>query len=146
MKQFSIVLRSPLPPEQAWARVLDLRAHDRLIPFTRITSGLAGAHELRPGHSFTACTMLGRVGFDDVMTVESITPPNGRSPGTARIVKSGRLVLGSIDLNVAAHDGGSTIRWSQDFALGRLWRPLRWAAGLVAPVFYRTVLRRLLRG
>ncbi|MDQ4491542.1 hypothetical protein RBS60_15175, partial [Sinomonas sp. ASV486] len=120
--------------------------HDRLIPFTRITQGLASAEELHPGHLFTACTMLGRVGFNDVMTVEYISPPAGASPGRARIVKSGRLVLGSIDVTVTAHDGGSTVRWVQHFGLGRFVRPVRWAASAVVPFLYRTMLSRLLRG
>lgn len=146
LRHFDLRLTSALPPAAAWARVLDLRAHDRLIPFTRVTAGLAPAAELRPGHRFTACTMFGRVGFDDSMVIESISAPSGTAPGHARIVKTGRFVLGAVELTVSAHDGGSTLRWSQDFALGRLARPVRWAAALVAPVFYRATLRRLLRG
>ncbi|BCT77604.1 hypothetical protein SCMU_34460 [Sinomonas cyclohexanicum] len=146
LRHFVVNLETPLPAIEAWARVLDLRAHDRFIPFTRVTSGLASAAELRPGHRFTACTMFGRVGFDDEMVIESIAPPSGTSPGHARIVKTGRFVLGAVELTVSVHDGGSSLRWSQDFALGRLARPVRWAAGLVAPVLYRTMLRRLLRG
>lgn len=145
LRRFELTLETPLPATEAWARVLDLRAHDRLIPFTHITQGLASADELHPGHLFTACTMLGRVGFNDVMTVEAIAPPAGASPGRARIVKSGRLVLGSIDVTVSAHDGGSTVRWVQDFGLGRFVRPVGWAAAVAAPVLYRTMLRRLLR-
>ncbi|GHG51471.1 hypothetical protein GCM10012320_20780 [Sinomonas cellulolyticus] len=146
MRHYTISLTSPLAPAEAWARVLDLRVHDRVIPFTRITSGLASADELRPGHEFTACTMVGRVGFDDVMRVESLTPPSGATAGHARIVKTGRLVLGAVELTVSAHDGGSTVRWEQDFGLGRLVRPARWAAELAAPLLYGTTLRRLLRG
>lgn len=125
---------------------MDLRAHDRLIPFTRIRQGMVPADELRPGHRFIACTMLGRVGFDDHMTVEEIEPPMGTSPGRARIAKTGRLVLGTVALTVAAHDGGSTVRWSQDFGLARFGRVAAWAAGLAAPFLYRSTLKRLLRG
>ena len=146
LRHFDLRIESPLPAREAWARILDLRAHDRLIPFTRITQGLASADELHAGHLFTACTMVGRVGFNDVMVVESISPPSDGTPGRARIAKTGRLVLGSIDVTVSAHDGGSTVRWEQDFGVGRFGRPVGWVAGLVAPRLYRTMLKRLLRG
>jgi hypothetical protein len=145
LRHFEIVLEVPLPVSEAWERLLDLRAHNRFIPFTRITQGLATADELHPGHIFTACTMIGRMGFNDVMTVESISPPAGAAPGRARIVKSGPLVLGAVDLTVSAHDGGSTVRWSQDFGVGRFAPTASWVAGTMAPLLYRPLLKRLLR-
>jgi hypothetical protein len=145
MRHFEITITTRLSPREAWARVLDLRGHDRFIPFTRITQGLATASELHPGHLFTARTAVGPVGFDDVMTVESITPPTGSAPGKARIVKGGPLVLGAVDLTVSAHDGGSTVRWSQDVGVARLGRAGSWAAAAVAPLLYRPLLKRLLR-
>lgn len=146
LRRFEISLGAPCPPSEAWARVLDLRAHDRLVPFTRITEGMVSAAELRPGHRFVACTMVGRYGFDDVMVVESVEPPSGVRPGHARIVKGGKLVRGAIELTVSAHDGGAAVRWQQDFGVGRLGGPLLAAAVLGARLGYRTVLRRLLRG
>ena len=157
LRRFEIVLESPLPAGEAWSRILDLRAHDRLVPFTHITRGMASAEELTPGHEFVACTMVGnvgfrgrRLGFNDVMTVEDLTPPEGSRPGHARIVKSGRLVLGSIDVAVTPGrertTTGSTIRWRQDFALGRFPAPVRFAAFVAARFGYRATLRRLLRG
>ena len=95
LRHFELTLEVPLRASEAWERVLDLRGHDRFIPFTRITQGLATAGELHPGHLFTARTMVGPVGFDDVMTVESISPPTASAPGRARIVKGGPLVLGA---------------------------------------------------
>lgn len=145
MRHFEIVITTPLSPREAWARVLDLRGHDRFIPFTRITQGLATADELHPGHLFTGRTAVGPLGFDDVMTVESITPPTGSAPGRARIVKGGPLVLGAVDLTVSAHDGGSTVRWSQNLGVARLGRGGSWVAGAVAPLLYRPLLKRLLR-
>jgi hypothetical protein len=145
MRHFDIVITTPLSPGEAWARVLDLRGHDRFIPFTRITEGLATADELHPGHLFTGRTAVGPVGFDDAMTIESITPPTEAAPGRARIVKGGPLVLGAVDLTVTAHDGGSTVRWSQDLGVARLGRAASWVAGAVAPLLYRPLLKRLLR-
>ncbi|AMM34066.1 hypothetical protein SA2016_3405 [Sinomonas atrocyanea] len=54
-------------------------------------------------------------------------------------------MLGAVDLTVSAHDGGSTVRWSQDLGLARLGRVGSWAAGAVAPLLYRPLLKRLLR-
>ncbi|WP_413248699.1 hypothetical protein [Sinomonas flava] len=126
--------------------MLDLRAHDRLVPFTRVTEGMVSAAELLPGHRFVACTMVGRYGFDDVMVVESVEPPSGVRPGHARIVKGGKLVRGAIELTVSAHDGGAAVRWQQDFGLGRLGGPALAAAAFGARLGYRAVLQRLLRG
>ena len=146
LRRFEITLEAPCPPSEAWARVLDLRAHDRLVPFTRVTEGMVSAAELRPGHRFVACTMVGRYGFDDVMVVESVEAPSGDRPGRARIVKGGRLVHGAIELTVSAHDGGAAVRWRQDFGVGRLSGPLLAAVAFGARLGYRTVLRRLLAG
>jgi hypothetical protein len=146
LRRFEIVLEAPCPSPEAWARVLDLCAHDRLIPFTRVTEGMVPASGLRPGHRFVACTMVGRYGFDDVMTFEALEPPAGTAPGRARIVKGGRLVHGAVELTVTPHDGGASVRWQQDFGVGRLDGPLLAVVAFGARLGYRAVLRRLLRG
>lgn len=159
------MLGSPLPADETWSRILDLRAHDRLVPFTRITRGMVPAAELRPGHEFVACTMVGRLGFrgrrlgfNDVMTFEDVEPPDGDRPGRARIVKSGKLVRGSIEVTVSpgrAGGGGrgakrtttgSTVRWIQDFGLARFPAVVGLAAFALARIGYPATLRRLLRG
>ncbi|WP_422934326.1 hypothetical protein [Sinomonas sp. P47F7] len=153
LRRFEFRLDTPLSPPAAWARILDLRAHDRLIPFTHITEGMAAADELRPGHRFVACTMLGgvgfrgrRLGFDDVMTVEEIVPPAAAQEGHARIVKSGKLIAGGVMVSVTPRASGSTVRWVQDFGLARFPDAVGRAASWVAPFAYRATLKRLLRG
>ncbi|KHL04028.1 hypothetical protein [Sinomonas humi] len=165
LRHFELRLETPLPAPIAWARILDLRAHDRLIPFTHIIEGLASADELRPGHRFVACTLLTRVGFrgrllgfNDVMTFEEIEPPEEAHAGHARIVKSGKLVRGSIEVTVSPGRGdgagrnenrptpGSTVRWSQDFGLARFPGIVGLAAFAVAGPAYWVTLKRLLRG
>ncbi|WP_077491085.1 SRPBCC family protein [Sinomonas mesophila] len=146
MHRFGIALESPLLATAAWDRVLDLRAHSRVAPLTRITVGAVAARELRAGHRFVAHTALGAVGFDDVMTVAEVSPPEGSVPGRARIVKSGRVIRGEVVITVSAHDGGSIVRWEQDFALGRLGGPLGRLAARAARLAYRRALRRLLAG
>ncbi|WP_415854271.1 hypothetical protein [Sinomonas sp. G460-2] len=153
LRRFEFRLDTPLAPLTAWARILDLRAHDRLIPFTHITEGMVAADELRPGHRFVACTMLGgvgfrgrRLGFNDVMTVEEIEPPTGATGGHARIVKSGKLIAGGVMVSVTPRASGSTVRWVQDFGLARFPAAVGRAASWIAPFAYRSALRRLLRG
>ncbi|GAB4098310.1 SRPBCC family protein [Sinomonas halotolerans] len=145
MHRFGITLTTPLPPAEAWDRVLDLRAHGRVAPLTRLTEGADGARDLRPGHRFVARTAVGPVGFDDVMTVAEVAPPASGAPGRARIVKSGQVIRGEVRLTVSAHDGGSSVRWEQDFALGRLGGPLGRLAAAAARLAYGRALRALLR-
>ncbi|WP_138444385.1 hypothetical protein [Sinomonas susongensis] len=164
LRRFELVLSSSLAADEAWSRILDLRAHDRLVPFTHITRGMVPAAELRPGHEFVACTMVGRVGFrgrrlgfDDVMTFEDVERPDGERPGRARIVKSGKLVRGRIEVTVSPGraggagraertTAGSTVRWVQDFGLARFPAVVGLAAFAIARIGYPATLRRLLRG
>jgi hypothetical protein len=150
VRAFQIRIRTPLAAPEAWSRILDLRAHDRLVPFTHVTQGAVAASELRPGHRFVACTMVGhprfrRVGFNDVMTFEELVPPTASRSGHASIAKSGRFVLGSVAVTVTPHDGGSEVRWSQEFALSGLPELLNAVAAWGARAGYSLVLRRLLR-
>ena len=146
MHRFAITLDSPLPASAAWERVLDLRAHSRVAPLTRMTSGAVAARDLLVGHRFVARTGLGPWGFDDVMTVAEIAPPTAGAPGHTRIVKSGRVIRGQVVVTVTPHDGGSSVRWEQDFALGRLGGPLGRLAAGGARFAYGNALRRLLAG
>jgi hypothetical protein len=86
-----------------------------------------------------------RLGFNDVMTFEELAPPTATTPGHASIAKSGRFVLGSVAVTVTPHDGGSEVRWSQEFGLARLPEPLNTVAAWGARAGYSLVLRRLLR-
>jgi hypothetical protein len=115
------------------------------VPFTHVTQGAVAASELRPGHRFVACTMLGHRGFNDVMTFAELVPPTSTQPGHASIAKSGRFVLGSVALSVTPHDGGSEVRWDQEFGLARVPEPLNAVAAWGARAGYSLVLRRLLR-
>ena len=144
MHRFAITLESPLPASAAWDRVLDLRAHSRVAPLTRMTSGAVAPRDGGAAHRFVAHTGLGPLGFDDVMTIAEVAPPAAGAPGRARIVKSGRVIRGQVTVTVAAHDGGSSVRWEQDFALGRLGGALGRLAAGGARFAYGYALRRLL--
>lgn len=132
--EFQFVLTSPLRADQAFSRALDLDRHDRLVPLTRI---IRTGTELAAGVSFTARTGMGPLHFDDIMTVTAWDPPR-----LARLVKTGRLLRGWVQVEVRAWGEGSALRWTQQVRLPLgLSRP---AAPLLR-LGYRAVVRRLLR-
>lgn len=144
MATFRVLVPSSLPGSEAWRRVLDLRLHDRLIPLTRITSGMVSADELGPGSSFVARTGLGPMGFDDRMVVDEVTPPVDREPGLARIRKEGRVVRGSIELRVTPLAAGSVVDWRQEIEVWGVPRALGWFTARVGRAAYGMALRRFL--
>ena len=146
MARFRIQIDTPLPPGEAWDRLLDLTAHDVVIPLTDLREGAVPARAIADGHGFLAWTGIGPVGFHDPMTVTSIEHPSGDAgAGRARIVKTGRAVGGEVEIRVEPAPGGSRIVWDQDWRLP--WAP-RLADALSAPparLGYRYVIGRLLR-
>lgn len=145
MARFRISIDSQLPPEQAWDRVMDLTAHDAVIPLTRIESGMVTARELTDGHRFIAWTGIGPVGFHDVMVWTRVDPPAAGKPGLAHVVKHGRAVRGDVTFTVEpGPGGGSRLVWNQRWQLP--WAP-EIASAITAPgarLGYRYVLGRLL--
>ena len=69
---FIIELICDAPPDDVLRRVLDLRAHSRVIPLTRVTPEVA-ADQLAVGTVFVARTSVGPVGFDDPMRVDQLS-------------------------------------------------------------------------
>lgn len=134
---FTVGLQCDCSPGDALRRVLDLRAHTRLIPLTTVTPAVA-ADDLHPGFRFVARTGVGPVAFDDVMVVEEIDETS------ARIVKQGRAIRGFIHLRVEPVPGGSAVRWHQEVRLPWLPGILQPAVARVLRLGYRQVLRRLL--
>jgi len=144
MASFSVHLDSTLPAPEAWRRVLDLHAHTAVIPLTTVTGEAMSADRLVPGSRFVARTGVGPVGFDDVMVVDSISPPTAGAGGRARIHKEGKAVRGSIDLRVTPAGPGSRVEWSQQIGVRGVPRVLDPVVGRVARAAYGTALRRLL--
>lgn len=142
--QFLVELRSDLPPAAVIRRVLDLRGHSRVIPFTTVAPALA-ADQLEAGTRFSARTALGPLGFDDPMRVEAISLGEGTQTASARIVKEGRVIRGSILLLVTAEPGGAHVSWRQEVRLPWLPGLLQRPAALVIGLGYRRVIRRLLQ-
>ncbi len=136
-----ITLTSPLPPAEAWRRVFDLRRHGRIIPLTTVSGDDLDAANLHEGSRFVGTTGVGRVVFEDPMTVDAWSPPDsGR--GRAVIRKHGRLLGGWIEVTVEPAASGSTVRWEQDVTV-----PVPLAADVGRPLAragYRWMVRRLL--
>lgn len=141
---FTVHFDTPLAPEDALRRILDLRQHDRIIPFTRLTPTIA-ADQLRPGTEFVARTAIGPVGFNDVMRVEKITlRRDDHSVASTVISKNGRVIRGTIRLTITATSTGSHVRWDQEVQLPWLPRFAHAPAVRIIRVGYRRVLSQLL--
>ena len=145
MAHFTIRIDTPLPAAEAWARVLDLRAHGEVIPFTHVTSESPYAAGLAPGSRFLARTAWGPIGFDDPMIVDEITQPAGDQPGVARIRKEGKVIRGWIELTVEPLGPlASSVEWVQDLFVRGVPRALDQVTAAVGRAAYGMALRRLL--
>jgi len=140
---FTVDLSASIRPDEAFRRVLDLRAHNRVIPLTTVRPALP-AEDLRPGSRFVARTGIGVLGFDDLMRVESITVGDPTEPASAVIVKEGRVIRGTIRLRITPTPAGCRLIWQQQVRLPWLPRFLQPLAAQALRRAYRRVLERLL--
>lgn len=150
MARFTVRLDAPIPPAEAWRRVWNLDAHSRLIPLTTLRGDGTGGASLRAGSRFVARTALGPVGLDDVMEVRHFEAPDaGSGRGRASVVKTGRVIGGSIDAHVTPGHrrgrAGAHLEWTQDITLRGLPAAADPVVAAIAKVAYGSVLRRLLR-
>lgn len=154
MARFELLLSTPLPPHLAWAALWDLRAHDRLIPLTRLRGDAldapgAVAAALHPGSRFVARTQLPgapAIGFDDPMEVVTWRPPGTDGRGAARLRKLGPVIRGHIEAEVAPQGPGAAVTWRQEIGVAGVPRGADMLTAAVARAAYGRVLRRLLAG
>ncbi|MEO5745616.1 MAG: SRPBCC family protein [Terracoccus sp.] len=144
MAHFEITIDSPLSAPDAWARILDLRAHSVVIPLTTVTGETLDAAGLAPGSSFNARTAVGPAGFDDPMVFDEVVQPTETAAGQARIRKEGTLIRGQITLTVTPRPGGSAVVWSQDIAVNHVPSLADPVVALVARGAYGSTLKKLL--
>jgi hypothetical protein len=127
------------PPQRVWAALVDWARHGEWVPLTSVRLLTPSDAE---GARFVARTALpgwlGRIGFDDVMEVLHLSPPERDRPGYCEVVKQGRVLLGrawfevrALFDGVASPDGvparpASRVTWTEDIELAppRLTRPL----------------------
>jgi hypothetical protein len=135
MPTVHLVRHTPAPPSAVWEVLTDFGAHGRWMPLTtmRLDPGSP-----RLGWSFAGLTGWGPVRFRDTMVVTGWRPPGYRSdpaddgdPGRAelRLVKTGRLLGGWIQVTVEQHGTGSRLVWHEELTI----RPLP-AKRLTGPV------------
>jgi hypothetical protein len=109
---FVIERDSGLPPAEAWRRLTAWERHSATVPLTRIevlTPPPSGI-----GTRFAARTRLGPAAFSDPMRVEVWEPPDASGYGRCRLVKTGRVVIGWAEIEVAPAAGGCRVRWRED--------------------------------
>ncbi len=102
----------PLPADEAWALLTDVRRHEGWVPMTRIEVD----GPLHVGESFTAVSgptaRTGGPGLVDRMTVLRSEPPSGQEVGVADYRKDGPVLRGSAGIEVRA--------------LGPVWCEVTW--------------------
>jgi hypothetical protein len=142
MARFTAQVEVAADATAVWSTLVDWPAHARWVPLTRmsvLTPSGAGV-----GARFVARTGAGPLAFDDVMEVVDWRPPSATEPGTCRVVKQGRVVLGSAWLEVVPLAAGRCrASWTEDVEIVpvRLTRPL----GPVFAVAGRLAFTRTLR-
>jgi hypothetical protein len=139
MARFTVTQQVHAPASSVWAAMVDWRRHGDWAPLTavRVTTS-------RPdgvGVEFVARTGIGRLGFDDPMTVVLWQPPGGNAPGDTpgrcEVVKGGRVVRGTAGFSVVPlHSGRTRVDWDEDVtvtphAVTRLAGPLLSLAGRI---------------
>lgn len=103
MTQFEIVRVVDLAPAEAWVRVTRWESHGRFVPLTTISTTDLG---------FVARTGVGRLGFDDPMEVVEWDEPS-----YCKLVKTGRLVQGWAEIEVAPSGAGSRVVWREEISV-----------------------------
>jgi hypothetical protein len=132
-----VTRETALPPEQAWARLVDWPRHAAHVPFTSVEVRAAPPGGI--GTVFVARTALGRFGFDDPMEVVAFEPPR-----FCRIEKRGAAIRGWAEVTVEAHGSGSRVTWREEAVPVRLPRLLRGASDAAGRLLFARVVRGLL--
>jgi len=141
MADFVLRLSTPLSADVAFGRLVDWDRHSAAIPLTRLTyEGVA-----RVGQRFVARTGWRRLGFDDPMVVDVLTPPSGDQPGFVAIRKEGRVVAGTVSWTVTGVSSASQVEWTQHLVIPWLPRLLDPLVGMIGRIAYGLGLRRILR-
>lgn len=145
MAQLTVRREVAAPAATVWRALVDWPAHGRWTPLTsvRTTSG-------RPdgvGAQFVARTGLGRLGFDDPMTVTQWNPPTAGGVGRCTVRKTGRVVHGGATFSVTPRDSGCLVQWVEEVSVTgvRRWPFGRTASRLVGRLVFGRVLARMAR-
>lgn len=98
MTQFSVSREVRAPAGELWDLLVDWPRHAAWVPFTTMSVDAEGSNAV--GSTFVGRTAIGPVGFDDVMRVVAWRPPEGSTTGRVRVVRQGRVLGGSAEVEV----------------------------------------------
>jgi hypothetical protein len=83
------------PAQRTWEVLTDWPRHSGTVPLTRVRAlPAAGGGSRGEGAGMVARTGVGRLAYDDRMTVTRWQPPTATTPGRCRLRKEGRAVTG----------------------------------------------------
>jgi hypothetical protein len=141
---FTIERRTSLAPAAAWRRLTAWERHAATVPLTRIAVTTPPPTGL--GTVFVARTGIGRAAFEDPMRVTVWRPPDAHAPGHCRLEKTGRIVTGWAEIEVAPYGaGGSRVRWREDLTVWRLPGLFDGVTSLSGRLLFGRVVDTLLR-
>jgi hypothetical protein len=117
MARFTVVQEVRAAASVAWTVLVDWPRHGDWVPLTTVR--IVTPRPDGVGAGFVARTGVGRLGFDDPMTVVAWEPPEGDDPGAApgrcEVVKSGRVVHGGAVFTVTPSSGRHCrVTWTED--------------------------------
>jgi hypothetical protein len=116
MSPFAVSREVRAPARDLWDLLVDWPRHSGWIPLTSMSVDEQGGHGV--GSSFVGRTKIGRVGFDDVMTVVAWRPPEGDSVGRVRIEHQGNVIGGSAEIEIRPVTASRCVAtWWEDVAL-----------------------------
>jgi hypothetical protein len=143
--RFTAVVDTPAPPEVTWRALTDWPSHGRWTPLTRVRVLTPVASGV--GARFVGRTGVGPLAFDDPMQVVEWREPAPGVPGSCRVVKQGRLVLGEAWFEVSPRAGGSRVTWTEDIEIApaRLTRPFGGLIALAGRIAFTRSLRAMAR-
>ena len=144
MALFTAVVEVAAPAGRTWAALVDWPAHGRWVPLTTVRVLTPTGEGV--GARFVGRTGLGPLGFDDPMEITEWEPPADGRPGRCRVVKQGRVVLGSAWFEVRDLPGGrSEVAWTEDVELfgAGLTRPLRRLVEIGGRLAFTRTLRQM---
>ncbi|HET6968355.1 MAG TPA: hypothetical protein VFI44_08770 [Ornithinibacter sp.] len=132
---FTVLRRTPLAPDLAWASLTDLAEHTRDVPLTDVAVPASG---LVLGAEVVAWTRLGPLAVADRMLVTALEP--GRR---LRLVKVGRLLRGWADITVLPDPqapGAARVEWVEELWLPGLRRVTRPVGDRLGPILFGRVV------
>ncbi|MGY4643691.1 SRPBCC family protein [Cellulomonas sp. URHB0016] len=119
MSEVRVTRTLPLPADEAWELLTDVRHHERWIPFTRVETDGPPALGTRIVAVSGPFARGGGRGLVDRMRIARYDVPAPGRTGVATYVKVGRVLRGEARIEItAAGPASSEVTWVEDVHLG----------------------------